>query len=232
VTGQQYVSWLIKRIGGNLFSRTDLVDAINQAQNEILGRDIAYMRLNPDGYIHTAAGTYEYAASTYIYDGVANTTRYDIRTVKRIWTYNIRNSNIFAYGGINKTTHRPEYEVNAYASDEIEVPFDLVPSIAANSTDCKVRFWSQNDPGTTTDVLRVSAYRWPTQFTAETVALSIPDQFQRGLLKYAVLRDLEYTEYGSADRPEVMYEKELKKFDLWANGIITTQQTCTLPREV
>lgn len=228
----QYISWLTQRIAGNLFSRQQLLDAVNQAQNEILGRDIKYMRLNPDPFIHTTAGTYLYTASSAIYSGVDTTTQYDIREVKRVYTYNVRNTRNFAYGGWDRISHRPDAFVNAYASDEVDLAFDCTPSIAPSSSDCKVAFWRENDPGTQTADLRAVAYRWPDQLTSEAIQLMIPDQFQRGLLKYAVLRDLEYTEYGAADRPEDLYQKELLRFDAWANGVRGTAGGPTPPREV
>lgn len=228
----QFISWLKQRIAGNLFSRQQLLDAVNQVQNEILGRDIKYMRLNPDPFIHTIAGTYLYTASSAIYSGVDNTTQYDIREVKRVYSYNVRKTANYAYGGWNRLSHRPDSFVNAFASDEVDLAFDCTPSIAAVSSDCKVAMWSENDPGTQTADLRVVAYRWPTQLTSENIQLMLPDPFQRGLLKYGVLRDLEYTEYGAADRPETLYEKELLKFDAWANGIRGTAGGSTPPREV
>jgi hypothetical protein len=228
----QYISWLTQRIAGNLFSRQQLLDAVNQAQNEILGRDIKYMRLNPDPFIHTVAGTFLYTASSAIFSGVDNTTQYDIREVKRVYTYNVRNTRNFAYGGWDRISHRPDSFVNAYASDEVDLAFDCTPSIAAVSQDAKVAFWRENDPGTQTADLRAVAFRWPTQLTSENIRLMIPDQFQRGLLKYAVLRDLEYTEFGSADKPEDLYQKELLRFDGWANGIKNTAGGATPPREV
>lgn len=228
----QYISWLSQRIAGNLFSRQQLLDAVNQVQNEILGRDIKYMRMNPDPFIQTTAGTFLYTASSSIYSGVDGTTQKDIRVVKRIYTYNVRNTRNFAYGGWDRISHRPDAFVNAYASDEVDLAFDCTPSIAASSSDAKVAFWRENDPGTQTVDLRAVAYYWPTQLTSENIQLMIPDQFQRLLLKYGVFRDLEYTEYGAADRPEVLYEKELLKFDAWANGITVTAGGATPPREV
>ena len=228
----QYISWLSQRVGGNLFSRQQLLDAVNQAQNEILGRDIKYMRVNPDPFIHTTAGTYLYTASTALYSGVDNSTQYDIREVKRIYTYNVRRTRNYAYNGWDRVSHRPDHFVNAFASDETDLDFDCTPSIAASSSDCKVAFWRENDPGTQTADLRAVAYRWPAQLTSENIALTVPDQFQRGLLKYAVFKDLEYTEYGAADRPEVLYDKALLKFDAWANSIKVTAGGDTPPREV
>lgn len=231
MTTSEYISWLIKRVGGNKFSRQDLLDAVNQAQNEILGRDIYFMRVKPDPFLITADGTYRYVASTSIVDAMDEETTYDIRNVSRIYTFNVRRSPIFEYGGINRTSHRPEYMVNPMASDETVLPSDCEQSVAPNSSDCIIKLWRENNPGTTDDVYMAECYRWPTQLTSESVSLTIPDHFQRGLLKHAVLKDLEYTEYGAADKPEDLYKKELAKFDAWASRGATTRPTSTPPRE-
>lgn len=232
MTTAQYISWLIQRIAGNQFSRDQLRDAVNQAQNEILGRDIKYMRINPDPFVHTTSGTYLYTASSALYSGVDNTTQFDIREVKRVYTYNIRNSAIFAYGGWNRISHRPDSMVNPYASDEIDLAADFTPSIKPSASDAQIAFWRENNPGTGTDVIRAVAFKWPTQIVSENIALSIPEQFQRQLLKAAVLKDLEATEYGRSDYWEEIYQRELLKFDAWANGIRGTAGGDTLPREV
>lgn len=232
MTTSQYVSWLIQRIGGNLFSRPQLVDAINQAQNEILGRDIKYMRINPDPFVHTVDGTYLYTASTALFSGVDNTTQFDVRDVKRIYTYDIRNTQQYAYGGWNRLSHRPDSFVNAMASDEIEISADVTPSIAALAADAQIAFWRQNNPGTGTDVMRAAAYRWPRQVTSENIPLSIPVQFQTLLLKAKILVDIEATEYGRSDNWSDVFDKQLLKFDAWANGIKVTAGGDTPPREV
>lgn len=231
MTTGAYISWLIRRLGGNKFSRQDLLEAVNQAQNEILGRDIAFMRIKPDPYFRTTASTYTYVASTAILDSVDGATAYDVRNVSRIYTFNVRSSPIFEYGGLNRTSHRPETMVNPMVSDETIIPSDVTQSSNPSSSDCSVRLWRENNPGTQTTIYLAEAYKWPTQLTSETISLSIPANFQRGLLKYAVMKDLEYTEFGSADKPEDMYEKELKKFDAWASRGATTRLTSTPPRE-
>lgn len=231
MTTAQYVSWLSKRIAGNLFSRQDLVDAINMVQNEILGRDIKFMRINPDAYLHTIAGTYQYTASTSLYSGVDNATQYDIRAVKRVYAYNITKSSIFAYGGILRRSHRPDRLVNPMNSDELDIDFDEITSSNPSVSDCKINLWSENDPGTNTTLYRAVAYRWPTQVLSESIQMTLPVQFQRGLLRYGIMRDLEYTEFGEADKPEILFDRELAKFDAWSAGIKNTSSGTTAPRE-
>lgn len=230
MTTSEYVSWLIKRVGGNKFSRQDLIDAINQAQNEILGRDILYMRVKPDPYFVTTAATYSYVASSAILDSLDGSTTYDIRNVSRIYAPSFSHSRFSDYGGPNRSTMRPENTVNANPG-EIHIPSDCEQSINPDSLDCTVKLHRENDPGTQATLYLAECYKWPTQVLSEGTALSIPVQFQRGLLKYAVLKDLEYTEFGSADRPEDLYAKELKKFDAWASRGATTRPTGTPPRE-
>ena len=227
MTTGQYISWLIQRIAGNLFTRQQLLDAVNQAQNEILGRDIHFMRVLPDPYLRTTAGTYRYTASSSLYDSIDNTTQYDIRNVSRVYALNVRHSPIFEYGGLNRTTHHPE----TIHQNEVNVPADVQQSKKPLGSDCTIALWRENDPGTQTTVYLAEAYKWPTQLTSESVALSIPEQFQRGLLKYAVLKDLEYTEAGYADKPEELYKKALSEFDSWSSRGAKTTITATQPRD-
>jgi hypothetical protein len=188
--------------------------------------------MNPDPFIHTTAGTFLYTASSAIFSGVDNATQKDIRVVKRVYTYNVRNTRNFAYGGWDRLSHRPDSFVNAYSSDETDLSFDGMPSISPSSSDATVSFWRENDPGTQTEDLRAVAYFWPNQITSENIQLMIPDNFQRLLLKAGVLRDLEATEYGRGDNWDDVFEKQLVKFDLWANGITVTAGGATPPREV
>lgn len=231
MTTGQYISWLSKRIAGNLFSRQDLVDAVNQAQNEILGRDILFMRVRPDLFFHTTTAVYSYAASTYLFNSIDGTTQYDIRNVSRIYTFNIRSSPIFEYGGINRVTNNPETFQTLPGSTEVTLPADVTQSIAPLSADCTIKLWRENNPGTQTIIYLAEAYKWPTQVTSEAIALSIPEQFQRGLLKYAVLRELEQTEYGKAGENEDLYQQELKRFDNWASRGAKIDPTSTPPRD-
>jgi hypothetical protein len=227
----EFVAWLGKRIGGNLFSTQDLIDATNRAQNYLLGRDIARMRLRPDAWLRTTSGTYEYTAYSAVYDGLLNTTTsYDIRAIRRIYTYNIRESQLFAYQGLSRTTYRPEKVVNP-ALPDVDVPFDTDDSADPGDNLCKVRFWPENNPGTTTEVFRCEAYLWPTQILSVNQNITIPLQFRNNLLYKRILEELEYAEYGKADQPKFDAEAKQKEFDLWANSLPSTSYGRTTPRE-
>jgi hypothetical protein len=227
----EFIAWLGKRVGGNLFSTQDLIDATNRAQNRLLGRDIGVMRLRPDAWLRTTAGTYEYTAYSAVYDGLANTTtNYDIRAIRRVYTYNIRGSNQFAYQGLSRTTYRPERIVNPSLPD-VDASCDFDDSRDPGDNLCKVRFWPENDPGTTTAVWRCEAFLWPTQILTVNQNITIPLRFRHNLLYKEVLQELEYAEYGKSDAPDAAVEKLQDEFDTWANGIPTTSYDRTYPRE-
>lgn len=231
MTTAAYITWLSKRIGGNSFSRVELREAINLAQNEILGREIRFMRIKPDPFLVTTDGTYRYVASTSVLDSLDGATTYDVRHISRLYTNNNRRSGILDYGGVHSISSKPDKLANPHTSPEVIMSVDFEQSLAPSSSDAVIKFFRENNPGTTTETYMVEAYKWPTQIVSENIALSIPETFQRNLLKYAVLQELEYTEYGSADRPIELYEREISKFLSWANGGATTDPTCTPPRD-
>jgi hypothetical protein len=234
LTTAEFISYLTQRIGGNTLNRTQILSLVNAKQNELLGRDIRMMRILPDPCIHTTAGTYSYAASSAIFDSIVGVTQYDVRNVRKVYTTTLRNVQQFQYQGTIRTTHFPEYLENAYNSDTVIIPVDCTQSIAAASGDCRIRFWRENDPGTlANNTLLCEAYKWPTQLTAESVALSVPDQFQTGLLKTMVMIDIEEAEYGYAS-PQLydVKEKQLKQFLAYANNGASTEQNIVRPREL
>lgn len=296
-----FVTFLQNRINGE-YSRLEILEMVNNAQNEILSKECATVRVIPDPYIHTGsasytghtssnasgAGTftvnetiaatvptsgfllvtqttttkYEYAsysgkvftlkngvtlsasytsaatatvdtyeliASGALFSSIANrTTQWDIRKVQRVYTFSSDDSRHIAYGGSDIKSYRPDRQANSNSYD-VEVSVDGTESLEPNSKDAKIVFWRENDPGVSTAEFLAEAYRWPDQLTSESVAITIPARFHTNLLYYAVLKDIEYEEYGSADRPMQLYEKYLKEFLDEVNRGATTEQRQTLP---
>lgn len=163
--------------------------------------------------------------------------QYDVRRVSRIYAFRSKTGGwLGGYGrfglySTNNSSFRPDRLMNLNAV-EIEVEADTSDSLEALSGDCRIDNWRENAPGNTVDVYMCRAQRWPEQLLTEDVPLTIPDKFQTTLLKYAILRDVEYTEYGRNNNPEDLYEKYLKEFLSWAAvGVDTTTPTRTLPKE-
>jgi len=173
--------------------------------------------------------TYELIASGALFSSIANrTTQWDIRKVQRVYTFSSDDSRYTAYGGSDIKSYRPDRQANSNSYD-VEVSVDSTESLEPNSKDAKIVFWRENDPGVSTAEFLAEAYRWPDQLTSESVAITIPARFHTNLLYYAVLKDIEYEEYGSADRPMQLYEKYLKEFLDEVNRGATTEQRQTLP---
>jgi len=163
--------------------------------------------------------------------------QYDVRRVTRLYAFRSKtggwSSGYGRYGkfSLNGSSFRPDRVMNIN-SVEVEVESDTTESQEAITGDCRIDFWRENAPGNTTDVYICRAQRWANQLLTEDVPLTIPDRWQTNLLRYAILRDVEYTEYGRNDKPEGLYEKYLKEFLLWAEaGVDTTTPTRTLPKE-
>ena len=161
-----------------------------------------------------------------------NTVQWDVRRVSRIYAYS---NNIGGRGfGSNSTpgSRNPEY-TNNYNGNQIEVPADTIESKEPLSGDCRVVFWQDNSPtkNPSQQVYFVRAQRWPNQLISETVPLEIPDRFQTTLLRFAILRDEEYREWGRDDNPNEKYNQFMKEFLTWADvGSESVTKTYTTPR--
>jgi len=297
-----FVTFLQNRINGE-YSRAEILEMVNNAQNEILSKECALVRIIPDPYVHTGSASYtghtssnasgagsftvnetiaatvptsgfllvtesavttkyeyvsysgsvftlangvtlsssytssatatvdafELIASGALFSSIANrTTQWDIRKVQRVYAFASDDSRYLSYGGADINSYRPDVMKNANSYDW-EVSVDAVESQEPDSKDAKIIFWRENAPGVTTADYMAEAYRWPDQLTVETVAITIPARFHTNLLYYAVLKDIEYEEYGSADRPMQLYDKYLKEFLDEVNRGATTEQRQTLP---
>jgi hypothetical protein len=234
--GTELVDLLIEHVGSEL-TRAKAVSTLNWGQNQLLAtRRNGLMRVKPDPFLATTAGTFQYTASTALYSsvgGAQGATQWDIRDIGRIYALDGLEAQ-FAYGGADRISHRPLELVNPMASNEVKAPADWSPSLEPFSEDCTITFWEDNDPGTTTVEWRVEAYRWPTQFTAETVALEVPEGWQEELLLPIALKKLGIKQYGSPSRNIAeMLAQDLPRFFAFcsrAGGVSGPMRT--LPREL
>ena len=211
------VDLIVEYVGSQLTRARALV-YLNNAQNELLVGENRLMRVYPDPFITTSAGTYEYAASTFLFSSVGNVkgaTQYDVYNITRVYT-TTKNSGIFAYGGYsygNNDSSRPYMPVNERASDELNARPDVTKSIEPDSADCKITFWGENDPGATTVDWRCETYRYPNQLLVETVNLETPAQFQDTLLLWMVLKRLSIRQFGGTNIDQLI-APEKRRFDI------------------
>ena len=170
------------------------------------------MRVKPDPFVATTDLTYSYAASSYLYNsstGAQGALIGDIRAVRSIYRL-ASTSNLDEVSPLDPTNDKPQQIEFQPNTSFVHARVDFIDSIEPSSTDCLLKWWEQYNPGTTTITWRAKAYKWPTQLTAEPIALSMPNDFQRTLLFWGCLRHMERREYGQAE--DQKFEKERKRF--------------------
>ncbi|HLP30667.1 MAG TPA: hypothetical protein VK150_04850 [Geothrix sp.] len=197
------VDLVIEHVGSEL-TRAKAISALNRAQNYYLARTrIGLMRIKPDPFLVTTAGTFDYAASTALFSsagGVLGATQWDIRDLGLIYALDGLEGQ-FAYGGHDHVSQYPlEVDIPEGTPGLVKAPADWIPSRESLSEDCLITFWEDNDPGTTTIEWRAQAYRWPTQFTSESVAFEMPEAYQDTLLLWKTLESLGVKQYGAASQ--------------------------------
>ena len=196
---------------------------------------------------YTAAATvsidqYDVIASGALFSSVKNErniVQYDVRRVTRVYAF----SNNFSvgpfyrsgYGGYstgNPSSRNPDTPVNP-SGNEVKIECDTFESKEPLSGDAKIIFWQDNSPPTNPSqkVFFARAQRWPNQLLNEQTPLEIPDRFHTTLLRFAILKDEEYKEYGRDDNPKKEYEGYLSDFLTWAAvGVSSTTNNTTSPR--
>jgi len=234
MTTPELITLIVDYIGSEL-TRAKALTYLNNAQNQLLVGNNRLMRVLPDPFLTTVAGTFEYSASDSLYSSIGNAkgaTQYDIYNVSRIYSFDKDNSQLYAYNGTgNSTSSRMYRPLNNRASDEVFAVADVVKSIEPNNADCSIMWWGENDPGATTVDWRCECYRYPNQLTAETIALETPSQYQDTLLLWLVLKRLGIRQYGTSNIDQLILP-EMHKF----KGEIMTgdrsRSRFTTPREV
>lgn len=215
MTTSAFVTMVLDEVGA-AYTRAQVLDVVNDVQNEILGEDCLLTRVRPDPFLTTVDGatTYSYVATSYIHNSTENTSGAlvgDVRAVREIYSYN-NSVSIFDYQTLDPASEKPNQVEFTQTKDRVTARFDCIDSIAPSSSDCTIKLYATNNPGVTTTVWRCLCYLWPNQLTAESVALSVPADFQRTLLFMGVLKHLERREYGQNQFALSEYDMYRKKF--------------------
>lgn len=218
---------------GTQYTREKIREALDRSQIEILGEDNALMRIVPDPFFATTDGVYSYTASNVIYDssdGTQGATQYDIRTVREIYSFD-SDVSIFDLQTIDPASDKPNQVQAMPTTDRVSARIDVKDSLRPNNTDCLVKWWEGNNPGTTTTTWRARCYKWPAKLTSESIDLSIPDEYHDNLLLYAVLKRLERREFGENRFMTSEYERLLKRFRTRTNKVARQSLDICWPRD-
>lgn len=226
---------LIQKETGSHLSRAEILEIMNIVQNEIYSHDSNWTRIKPDPLITTTDGTYLYTASSALKNstgGSIGSAEYDVRRVEEVYSY--RNPlEPFLYNfGQEVNTFRPDIIGMGERNYKTINRVTCTDSVQANSSDCQIRFWEDNNPGTTgvSDIVfRAVAYKWPTQLTAESIALGIPDGWDMNLLRPGVLRYLDQRVYGRDIDYGPIFDRNLKKFISWSGRTARSDIPPTTP---
>ena len=234
MTTPQLIDMIIEYIGSELTRPRALV-YLNNAQNSLLLNNNRLMRIFPDPFLTTVAGTFNYVASTSIFSSDGNTKgvdQFDVYNVQKIYSFSKDNSIFFRYNGVGNSTSSRQYRaLNNRASDEVNAPADTIKSIAANSEDCLIKWWGENDPGATTEDWHCEAYRYPNQLTTEQIPLETPVKWHDTLLLWMVLKRLGIRQYGTTNIDKII-DPELREFKLEILTGSLSRSSVTTPREV
>ncbi|MEK9984383.1 MAG: hypothetical protein VW879_06550 [Opitutae bacterium] len=225
-----YITWLERRLPN--ISRIDLLTAVNDALNRLLGgQTLRMMRISPDPYISTTDGVANnyYTASSVLYDPLNDTAGFDVRIVSYVYSrYTTEYSN--PYQGTSPTSFKRGVSENP-ALETVKHPFECIPSGAPDSSDCQIRLWYENNPGTTTEKFWVEAYKWPTQLATESDTITIPVQFQKSLLYYEILMDLEMAQYGNVANVLPRKQEAWKDFLRYDGSIANSEPGGVTPKD-
>jgi len=206
---------IIKEYVDSGLTRARALVYLNNAQNELLVGNNRLMRVYPDPFLTTVAATYQYDASTTLFDstgGVKGTTTYDIYNVSKIYSYTKGNEQFNRYNGYgNAGSDRPYTSGSGINRCEFTAPADVIKSIAPASVDCSIIWWEDNDPGATTIDWKAECYRYPNQLGTEAVAMECPSQYQDTLLLWMVLKRLEIRQFGTSNKDNLIIP-EMRKF--------------------
>lgn len=229
---REFIEIMLKEVGAE-FSRTNLREITNRGQNEILARDCQVMRVRPDPFITTVDSTYSYVASSSIYDsstGAKGALVGDVRLVKEIYSFD-SSVGIFDYQTLDPTSDKPNQFLSQPSVERVSTRIDCIQSVKPDSSDCVIKWWEGNNPGATTVTWRCVCYKWPTQLTSESIALSIPEDFIDTLLYHAVMRRIRRREYTTEGESFQTYEYYLKEFRDRYNRSPTQELNVCFPRD-
>jgi len=209
----QLVTYIGKFPANNNRTRTEILDVINQIQNELLVDDSNFNRVQPDPYLVTTDGIYEYELPV------------NVRRVSRLYTRENPNDG-YGYNGMVRG--------NGFLSGFTDDLGDQISNAVVTLTDstepgvtAKIIFNENQNPGATTTFYQMEQYVWPEQLETEANALTIPLAHRTQVLYSGVMRRLVREEYGNGGDWESIYADDMAVWSKYStkNRIIGKSST-------
>lgn len=206
----EFIDFYLRQASASV-DRTFVLSTANWVQNKIAGMDTEFLRILPDPYFTTTAATYSYIANVVCLSSVTATpggSVGDVRMVREVY----RRDPVPGAGDDFGRQPYPDRIARDSAGGRFLAPIQCQGSGSPLADDCAVLWDLGQDPGDNTTLWRARAYRWPTQLSAEGIALTIPDDFAFDLLFEGVAAIIERAQYGKADYPLGMENQHMKRF--------------------
>jgi len=206
----------------------------NDAQNVILGPEHPMMRVQPDPYFTTTKDIFSYVASLACKN--ADTLEPgavvgDIRSIARIYSLSPR-CGVFPLV-MAGWSPRPQRIGVGRGEVWLDARFALVKSKKPVAQDCLIKWDKSNNPGDTTKTWFAEAYLWPRQIISTNIPLTVPDNYQTGILLETVLAMVEKRSYGRAGYSREEYLYDISQFQSeYANDATQEDRNFTPFRDV
>lgn len=205
---------LIRKKCLNFKTTQEILELLNIAQNELLGEDCSLMRVNPDPFLVTSAGVFQYDVAL------------GIRNVEKLY---VRNPNINSYEGRDRSM--ANFLTSFY--DELGNTLFKVPVYIEQSADFDIQasiiFDADYDPSTTTTEYRMIAYSWPEQLTSTLIPLTIPVRHQSTTLLYRVMQMIDEERFGASNVWDKKYDDVIGMFQTDINKDLNIDNSSILP---
>lgn len=192
----QLVTYIQKYPANNNRTRTEILEIINDVQNEILSDDSSFLRVQPDPYLVTTDGVFEYELPV------------GVRRVSELYTRNV-SPQTYGYSGAygNKSGFIPS--VLDDLGDRIyKVAVSLIDSTEPG-VPARIIFNENMNPNDTTTFYQMKQYTWPEQLETEQNLLTIPLPYRSKVLYSGVMVRIVREEYGNGGDWEKTYTKDL-----------------------
>jgi len=201
----QLVTYIQRFPANNNRTRSQILEIINDVQNELLSDNSNFNRIQPDPYLATTDGVYEYSLPV------------NVRAVTDLYSRNVAPQN-YGYDNVNGIGKGYIQSIQDDLGDSIY----LIPVSIAQSTEpgvaCTITFNENMNPKTTTTLYQMKQYAWCEQLETEQNLLTLPLAYRTKVLLSGVMARLVREEYGNGGDWENTYEKDQEAWSKYSQS--------------